>query len=489
MTNDPKKTKPNTHRYLEGIALLLIILTSLFVRLYKINTPLADFHSWRQADTAAVARNYVRDGINLTRPTYDDLSNIQSGQENPQGLRMVEFPLYNAAIAVVAPYVPAPIEQVGRGISILCSLLVLISIYILLREEIDGITALIGAALYGILPFSIFFSRVVLPETPALAAVFVSLVCLQAYASKKKNAHLWYALSIISMAIALLIKPTTIFFLIASGFLFIRRHTWKLFQSWQPYIFVIATIAPLAWWRTYIAQFPEAIPASDWLITSINTGNGLQRIFFRPSFFRWIFYERLNNIILGGMLFPFFIIGAISRQKTYFIYSILISALAYVFVFQGGNVQHEYYQTLILPACAMACAWGIRSLFGLHLKQIYLIPTIGAIVACTGLALFVSYERVKTYYNYPEELVQIASVIDSVTTHDDHIVTDTLGDTTLLYLADRRGAPAVFQDLGELKKKGYRYFVTQNGDVIKQIKSEEVFDVVFESNKFAIFRL
>ena len=38
-----------------------IILIALVLRLYKIGAPLSDFHSWRQADTAAVARNFVRE--------------------------------------------------------------------------------------------------------------------------------------------------------------------------------------------------------------------------------------------------------------------------------------------------------------------------------------------------------------------------------------------------------------------------------------------
>ena len=469
--------------------LVTIVLVALATRLYRIDTPLADFHSWRQADTAAVARNYVRDGINLLRPTYDDLSNIQSGEENPEGLRMVEFPLYNAAIASLAPMVPLPIEQIGRLIAVACSIIILLVIYSITKQEIDEATALIAAALYAVLPFSIFFSRVVLPETPALAMVFLTLYSLYNYTKGKSLTYLWYAVAVVCAACALLIKPTTIFFYIAFGYLFIRKHAWKLFQSWQPYVFVVLTIAPLIWWRTYIAQFPEGIPASEWLITSINTGGGMERIFMRPSFFRWIFYERITNIILGGLMFPFLVIGAITRQRSHFLYSILISSMVYLIVFQGGNVQHEYYQTLIIPAIVIFTAYGIRSIFNVHLKKIYMLPAVIAVIACTGLALFVSYQRVKTYYDYPEELVQIASVIDSVTTREDKIVTDTLGDTTLLYLSDRRGAPAVFDDLTKLKAKGYRYFITQNGDVIKKIKAEEPFEVMFESNKFAIFRL
>src|SRR5690348_15355906 len=77
---------------LVGVALIAIV-----VRLYHITYPIADWHSWRQADTAAVARNFLHFGIDPLHPIYDDLSNIQSGKDNPQGWRMVEFPLYQVA--------------------------------------------------------------------------------------------------------------------------------------------------------------------------------------------------------------------------------------------------------------------------------------------------------------------------------------------------------------------------------------------------------
>ncbi len=62
-----------------------------------------------------------------------------------------------------------------------------------------------------------------------------------------------------------------------------------------------------------------------------------------------------------------------------------------------------------------------------------------------------------------------------------------MGDTTFLYLIDRKGAPAVFKSLDELKKDGYSYFVTMNKQVIDENK--EVYEIVFENDKFALFKL
>src|SRR3989344_3071900 len=78
-------------------ALILILLISLgfLFRFYKFSEPIADWHSFRQSDTAAVAQVYVNEGYNLLYPKYFDISNVQSGLDNPQGYRFVEFPIYN----------------------------------------------------------------------------------------------------------------------------------------------------------------------------------------------------------------------------------------------------------------------------------------------------------------------------------------------------------------------------------------------------------
>src|SRR5689334_19814520 len=85
----------------EWVFLGIILIIATVMRLYRITNPLADWHSFRQADTASVTREYVKHGIDLLHPTYHDLSNIQSGKDNPKGYRMVEFPLVNAGTAWV----------------------------------------------------------------------------------------------------------------------------------------------------------------------------------------------------------------------------------------------------------------------------------------------------------------------------------------------------------------------------------------------------
>ncbi len=79
--------------------LSLIIFFGLSVRLYKVDSPIADWHSWRQADTAAVTRNFIKLGFNPLNPKYDDISGVAENPiANPGQFRFVEFPIYNMAV-------------------------------------------------------------------------------------------------------------------------------------------------------------------------------------------------------------------------------------------------------------------------------------------------------------------------------------------------------------------------------------------------------
>src|ERR1700733_9571220 len=81
------------------LLLITILVVGFFVRLYRFDNPVADWQSWRQADTSAVARNFVEHGFDLLHPRMNNISNVQSGLDNPQGYFFAEFPIYNATSA------------------------------------------------------------------------------------------------------------------------------------------------------------------------------------------------------------------------------------------------------------------------------------------------------------------------------------------------------------------------------------------------------
>ncbi len=218
---------------LDFFLLSIILFVALLFRLYKINIPLADLHSWRQADTAAVARNFIKGNFDLMHPRYDDLSNVQSGFDNPQGYRMVEFPIYNAMFAKLYQLYPAiPLEQWGRLVSIFFSLITIAIIYYLVLKEKNRTAAFFSGFIYATFPFIVFFSRTVLPESTALGMTMLSVFFLYVANPKQKvSYYLLVLLSLITFSAALLIKPTVIFFAIPLVYIFFRTYKWKFLKS------------------------------------------------------------------------------------------------------------------------------------------------------------------------------------------------------------------------------------------------------------------
>jgi len=472
------------------IILCVILLVGLTLRLYKIDTPLADLHSFRQVDTAAVARNYARDGINLFRPVYDDISNIQTGQENPEGLRMVELPIYNALIAFFVRYLPiVSLEIYGRLVSVFFSLVSVAIMYYFALKEKNRIAAIATASIYATFPYFVFFSRVVLPESMAVACMLLSLLLLSHGVKKKSKAQLLLVtIGAAFFALSILIKPTTIFYGLTALHLFLVSYKFDVFKSWKPYYFFILGLVPLVLWRIYIMQFPEGVPASAWLLTTVNTFEGPKEIFFRPAFFRWMFMERIGIAMLGVFGTFFFCMGIIGKYKRFFIHSIFASGMIYLFTFQGGNVQHEYYQTILFPAIALISGVGIAQVLELSAKQYNRFLIYPLVILMLALSWFFSYYKVKDYYTYPQDLPRIAELIKIFTSPDDKIVTDRLGDTTLLYLSDRKGAPAIYKSLPELKDLGYRYLVTTNKELAASYK-EAGYTAVVENELFTMILL
>ena len=161
---------------LEYILLSIILIFAFLVRLYKINNPIADWHSWRQADTASVSRTFVEKGINLLYPRYHDVSSIQTGIFNPEGYRFVEFPVFNAVHAFLASGFPSlSLEIWGRLVSIFSALASTVFIFLIGKKLMGKRAALLAASFFAFIPYNIYFTRVILPEPMATTFVLASL--------------------------------------------------------------------------------------------------------------------------------------------------------------------------------------------------------------------------------------------------------------------------------------------------------------------------
>lgn len=484
--------------------LLLIILLGLALRLYKVSTPLADWHSFRQADTASVTREYVKHGIDLLHPRYHDLSNIQSGarvngNDNVEGWRMVEFPIVNGFLALILrSFTFLDLVVVSRIASILASLVTLVFLSLLIKDVYSKKVALVSAFFFATLPYSVYYSRVILPEPFFIALSVLSAWLYLQSILKHKISYAFFSAMVFS--VALLIKPMAIFFL--PLFIGIRfRDSLKITKKdIATAVFFILSTVPLYFWRSWITQYPAGIPLSDWLYNGGGPGNKLSPLYkirFRPAWWRWIFYERLTKLFLGFFGQIFFLSGVASlikslnnreRSRGIIFLSWGIGSLLYVIVFAAGNVQHDYYQTLLVPfVCAMLGIGTITlyRIIALRFTVRWALFFVGVIVV--GL-YSLAWQQVRGYYNINNwAIVHAGQEADRILPVDAKVIAPYQGDTAFLFQVNRTGWPIGF-DIEKKMSEGAQYYISVNYDDEAR-ELEKKFDTVKKTDEFIILDL
>lgn len=461
----------------------LILLIGFTVRLYKIDNPVADWHSWRQADTAAVARNFFKEGFNPFIPKHDDMSPPGNAAPNLQRYRFVELPIYNSLVYFTYLLNGGVDERLARMVSVLISLGSTVFIYLITRRYWGVATSLMSALVFAILPFNIFFSRVILPE-PSL--VFFSLGMFyftDRWIFEKTNKL--YLLSTIFTAAAFLTKPMAVFYLLplAYSYFKVEKKIWPVPKRY--FLWIFSSFLPLLGWRVWISQHPEGIPASNWLLN----GNGIR---FRPAFWRWIIGDRFGREILTAPGMVLFFLGLIKKwdKEGMVLHLLALSSFLYLIVFATGNVQHDYYQTFIIPPLSMFLARGFCLLFkGLNgfLARVWTIPF--ALLFLVLTFYFGWYEVRGLYQINNWAIVEAGRVADKILPEDAVVIAPYQGDTAFLYQTNRPGWPIMASSVENMKKNfGVTHYVSVNYDNdTRKIMDEYL--ILVETSQFVIVDL
>lgn len=462
-----------------GIALLALVL-----RLYKIDTPLLDWHSWRQADTASVTREYVGKSLNPLYPTYHDLSNIPSGKDNPEGYRMVEFPLYNVLVAAILKAIPAlPLVPTSRFVSALFSLGTVFSLFFLTRSYYGKKAGYLAAFFFAVIPYSVYYSRVILPEPLMIFASTLSITAFRFYVLKPSAKLYWT--SLIALMVALLLKPFAAFLLpVYAVILFEERHWKKILLDFKLYLYALLAVVPFLLWRQWIQNFPAGIPASDWLFN----GDGIR---LRPAWFRWLGYERITKLILGYIgiiLLPISFFQQLKNRKL-FIPAWWFGILLYFIVIATGNVKHDYYQIITTPIIAITLAHAVLVLDKFLTKKFNALVSLGSIGALILVMLVLAWNQVKGYYNinHPEYAVA-GQAANQVLPADAKVIAPQYGgDTAYLFQINRSGWPIGFS-IDEKIEMGATHYVSTSYD--KEAKElEEKYMIIEKTNEYIILDL
>lgn len=461
----------NTHTTISLIILFGILLIGLTLRLYKFNSPIADWHSWRQADTSSVSRIYKQEGIDLLHPRYHDLSLFQTGEINPVGYRFVEFPIFNV-LQVYFSYINVlSFEQAGRLVSIISSLGSVVLLFLIVKKNYSLKPALLAAFFFAVLPFNVYYSRTILPEP---LSIFLGLLGIYLYfVSNKSFKYFW--LSAAAFAIAILVKPFIIFYLIPILYLEYKTNRFNRMKIVVFYLFLV--VFPFLLWRLWMSQYPEGITHTKWMFNS-------DKIRFKPSFFYWIFGQRLGFLILGFWGSTLLVYGIFKDWKDKKLGSIFFfGTLLFPFIFATANVRHDYYQIYLIAPVSVLLAISVYQMFN---KEI-LFKLINILLVT--LLFTNSWSRIKEYYkiNHPE-IVSAGIYVDQNVPKDALVLAPYNKDTAFLYQTARSGWPDIDTDIDDVIDRGARYYVSVNYD---QMTNEVMnsYNVIYSDEDFVVVEL
>jgi 4-amino-4-deoxy-L-arabinose transferase-like glycosyltransferase len=423
---------------------ILIFILAFIPRLYKIDNPIADWHSWRQADTASVSRNFIKEGFNPLYPQFDSYFALNADNAgNPNRYFFAEFPLYN--ILTLPFYQIFGVNEVyARLVSIIASSLAAVFLYLLVRLYSSHRAAILSGVIFAILPYNIYYGRVVMPDPLHIMLGILSLylVSLWIHKTRKSKAQgkpieYLYALAAgLAVAAALLTKPYGLILGLPIAYLFLKQWGFKTLKKPSIYLFSLVALVPFMLWRFHINLHPEGMFGTDWLY---NAGN----IRFTGAFFRWLIFDRMNRLIFATGGFTLFLFG-LARGRTqkegWFYYIWLLGVAIFFVVIAKGNVTHDYYQLPLVPIGSIFIALGIEFLvmYGKGLKH-----RIANFVIAVSLFLIMiafGWFEVRGYFNINHwEIVRAGQAADRLLPKDAKVIAPYQSDSAFLYQTNRYG--------------------------------------------------
>lgn len=447
-------------KYLFLLLIFLGILTFI-PRLYKFDNPIADWHSWRQADTAVVTRNFVQEGYTPFFPKFNTLNSLNERQiPNPNRYFFAEFPIYNTFQYVGYVFIGYfTLEEWGRIISIIAASLTTIVLFMLVREYSSERVALIAAIFFAILPYNIYYGRVILPDP---LHIFLSVLTLYLVTLWVRSPNIvWAVLAGIAMTGAILTKPYALVLFLPIIYLLFVAWGFNGVKKISVYIFALIALLPFLAWRWHIEQYPEGMFGTTWLY---NQGN----IRFTGAYFRWLIFDRMNRLIFASGGFVLFWIGIMKgsdKKEGYFYYLWLAAVLVFFVVIAKGNVTHDYYQMPLVPIGCIFMAKGIDFLlsYGNTLFQRGINVSVAMILTVMMLAF--GWFEVRGYFNINNPAIVAAGrAADSLLPKNAKVITAYQDDPAFLYQTNRLGWTVGADRIPEFIKAGATHLVSVNYD-------------------------
>lgn len=462
---------------------LVIFSIGLLIRLYKIDLPLLEFYPSRQIQTAEITRNLLREGFEILAPKVHYLG------PGP-GFFLVEFPLYNSAVAFLYSIFGLH-EYLGRLLSTAGWAISFLFLWRLAVSYTSKFVANVALFFYSFSPLSILVSRSFQPDQWMLTTSIAAIYFLQRWV-KFANWYSFY-LSAVLASMAILLKiPAVIFTLVPITYLIFRlKNQVGGLQKACYYILVLVPSALWYLWATLVSKsgnpLEHNVALSNWF--------GFE-VFLNPQYYANILGFEIN-LVLGPIGVLLFLIGLFLRLKPHqsILFFWLLGIIFYFLIFNKHNMTHEYYHLPFVPIAAIFAGIAIEKIylrlnnFILGKRLLFLVLSLFVFISLFLITMKRAYEPIERFSFVPET----ALAIQRLTSPDALIIGSMDGGPSLVYYADRTGWG--FEINREDLASQFAFYgakVQENLDVVGELENlrkqgAEIFAVAdyeqFETNK------
>ena len=342
---------------------VLLIVFAVAVRLSGVTNPPVDIHHVRQSDTASIARNMAREGLDLFHPRVDwagpDAGTVES-----------ELPLYNALVAAGwsrSGSTGAAGWAWARLLSILAWIGGGLALWLWVRRRLEG-PAWAFLVLYALSPLAVAFSRNIQPDALAICLLLFALERTDA-GSDREGMPAWLNLVAAGLlgAVAIAVKGTVLpFVLLAPLILISRRRTAAV--PGVAVLLILALVPSGAWyWHSHATLGADGASFGLWGGEAHKWG-GLG-VWLDSATWRSIAGTLVVHAATPVGLAAAVLGATRSRDLPELrpFAAAMVAALVSVVLVTEGFALHNYYQLVFVPFLSvLAGAGGIEALWWLR---------------------------------------------------------------------------------------------------------------------------
>lgn len=329
----------------QGVALFMLLVSSVLVRVYGIQDEPLLFHPVKQYRSALTARAlYYSSPSSSVMPEWKrEIANA-----NVRDIGVLQPPVESWIAAQLYRVVDSEIIWIPRLFLSLCWVVGGLFLFLLARRFVPSDAALVSLAFYLLLPFAVVASQSFQVDPLMVTVTIVGLYLLVRYDVAESDSALLVAAFVSSVAI--LLKPVSLFILFAglAGLRLSKLGPRRMVLNWHMAFFVVISLLPT------IIYYGHGIFVAEGALQA----QALKS--FVPAFFaEFRFWDGWQKRVRSVMGFTYFLGGLLGvlvyrgRARSFLI-GLWAGYFLMCLAFNYTISTHDYYHLFLIPIVALS---------------------------------------------------------------------------------------------------------------------------------------